>query len=268
MAMTVFSFAQVQKIDNLQVNTTLTPPLVTKVQMDALTPAAGLMVYCTDCVPAGLYVNNGGTFLSQQTFVASDAGVVLAAGEVLSPTGKVWMDKNLGATQVATSSTDVDSYGDLYQWGRNTDGHEIRTSAVVAGPAADATAAGSDFISNATTPFDWLDTPDDTLWNGAVKGAEDPCPTGYRVPTNTELNNELLLFTSNNSVGAFASALKLPVAGFRYHDTGTLTSVGTYGYYWSSTFTGTNAHILRFYSDASMSSSYRTRGYSVRCIKE
>ena len=45
------------------------------------------------------------------------AGVTLAAGEILSPTGKIWMDKNLGATQVATSSTDAASYGDLYQWG-------------------------------------------------------------------------------------------------------------------------------------------------------
>ncbi len=149
MAMTVFSFAQVQKIDNLQVNTTMTPPLVTKVQMDALTPTAGLIVYCTDCVPEGFMWTNGGTFLSQQTFVATDTGVVLAAGEVLSPTGKVWMDKNLGATQVATSSTDAASYGSLYQWGRNTDGHESRTSATTAGPVA-AGAEGANFITSAT----------------------------------------------------------------------------------------------------------------------
>ena len=39
------------------------------------------------------------------------------------------MDRNLGASQVATSSDDAASYGDLYQWGRGTDGHQIRTSA-------------------------------------------------------------------------------------------------------------------------------------------
>jgi hypothetical protein len=40
------------------------------------------------------------------------------------------MDRNLGASQVATSSTDPASYGDLYQWGRPADGHQIRTSAI------------------------------------------------------------------------------------------------------------------------------------------
>ena len=44
-------------------------------------------------------------------------------------TGRVWMDRNLGATQVATSRTDAAAYGDLYQWGRGTDGHQLRTSA-------------------------------------------------------------------------------------------------------------------------------------------
>jgi hypothetical protein len=43
-------------------------------------------------------------------------------------TGKVWLDRNLGARQVCTSSTDAACYGDLYQWGRAKDGHESRTS--------------------------------------------------------------------------------------------------------------------------------------------
>ena len=41
-----------------------------------------------------------------------------------STTGRVWMDRNLGATQVATSSIDEAGYGDLYQWGRRKDGHQ------------------------------------------------------------------------------------------------------------------------------------------------
>jgi hypothetical protein len=39
--------------------------------------------------------------------------------DVTNPTtGATWMDRNLGATQVATSSTDAAAYGDLYQWCR------------------------------------------------------------------------------------------------------------------------------------------------------
>jgi hypothetical protein len=49
----------------------------------------------------------------------------LVYSTVTSPdTGKVWLDRNLGATQVATSKTDSAAYGHYYQWGRNDDGHE------------------------------------------------------------------------------------------------------------------------------------------------
>jgi predicted secreted hydrolase len=41
-------------------------------------------------------------------------------------TGRVWLDRNLGAKQVATSGHDTDSYGSLYQWGRGKDDHEDR----------------------------------------------------------------------------------------------------------------------------------------------
>ena len=53
-------------------------------------------------------------------------------------TGKIWMDRNLGASQVATSSTDANAYGDLYQWGRAADGHESRTSATTSTNATSA----------------------------------------------------------------------------------------------------------------------------------
>ena len=55
-------------------------------------------------------------------------GTASENGTVTSTTGQVWMDRNLGASRVATSSTDSAAYGDLYQWGRGTDGHEKRTS--------------------------------------------------------------------------------------------------------------------------------------------
>jgi hypothetical protein len=52
-----------------------------------------------------------------------------AVVDVVNPaTGVTWMDRNLGASRAATSSTDADAYGDLYQWGRAADGHQKRTS--------------------------------------------------------------------------------------------------------------------------------------------
>lgn len=41
------------------------------------------------------------------------------------------MDRNLGATRAATSSTDAASYGDLYQWERGADGHQLRNSIII-----------------------------------------------------------------------------------------------------------------------------------------
>jgi len=89
------------------------------------------------------------------------------------------------------------------------------------------------------------------------------------VPTNTELNNELLLFTSTDAAAAFASALKLPVGGYRYFSDGMLFNVGGSGYYWSSTVSGSSAFYLGFASGAAnISITTRAFGFSVRCIKE
>jgi uncharacterized protein (TIGR02145 family) len=185
-------------------------------------------------------------------------------------TGKIWMDRNLGATQVATSSTDVASYGDLYQWGRGADGHQIRTSATTSTLSSTDAPGNTLFI---TSGSDWRSTQNDILWNG-VNGVNNPCPSGYRLPTDTEWNNERLswvqapISSTNTSVGAFASPLKLPMAGYRHRISGAFNSVGAGGFYWSSTVTGTSSFYLNLDSSvASVYSSSRAYGYSVRCIK-
>ena len=234
------------------------PPRLTNAQMSGIATAVeGLMVYCSDCTQKGMYVYTGSVW--EQLAGAS------VGNTVISTTGKAWMDRNLGASRVAISSTDDEAYGDLYQWGRKADGHESRTSTVAAGPVASG-AEGANFITSGTG--DWLSTQDDARW-GATKTANDPCPTGYRVPTETELNAELSLFATNNGAGAYGSALKLTLAGNRLSVNGTLSDVDSNGYYWSSTVTGTNARRLDFSSsNASMDSSLRADGMSVRCIKE
>ena len=249
----------------------LLPPRMTKVQRDAIaTPAAGLIMYCTDCGANGeLQFYNGTTWVN----MVGDT-VAEVTGQVTSGTGQIWLDKNLGATQVATSSNDVASYGDLYNWGRNTDGHQIRTSTTAAGPVASGS-EGANFITGVS---DWLNPRDDTRWNGSTKGTHDPCPSGFRVPTETELeaerNNGGTGFwgtgsLQNNALGAFNSALKLPMAGYRANGTGVLTQVGSNGVYWSSTVSGTSAIYLYFNSgNAYVGGNSRADGFSVRCIKE
>jgi len=194
----------------------------------------------------------------------------LNTGEVYNPTtGKIWMDRNLGASQVATSSTDVASYGDLYQWGRAADGHQIRTSGTISTLSNSDTPGHGNFIINGSSPYDWRSPQNNSLWQG-VSGTNNPCPSGYRLPTVAELDAERLSWSSNNSAGAYASPLKLPVAGIRIPSDGSLDYVGSFGYYWSSTVDGIGSRGLDFNSiDASMSTNfYRADGLSVRCIKD
>ncbi len=253
------------------------PPRVTYAQMNAIvSPAEGLIVYCTDCDPRGIYYYDRIAFLSVLT------GSIPENATVLSGTGKTWMDRNLGATQVATSSIDAASYGDLYQWGRAADGHQVRTSETTA-TLANTVVPGfgnnewdSKFIITSSSPFDWLSPQDDTLWQG-ISGTNNPCPAGYRLPTQleweAEQNNGGTGYwgtgsLQDNRTGAFESVLKLPVAGYRMNHNGAIF-VGV-GVYWSDSVDGRLSKCLFFDSDSSNASSPvdRVNGASVRCIKD
>ena len=190
------------------------------------------------------------------------------AGDVLNPaTGKIWMDRNLGATQVATSSTDAASYGYLYQWGRGTDGHQIRTSGTTGTLSSTDSPGHGNFILAPNSPYDWRSPQNNSLWQGG-SGINNPCPSGYRLPTDAEWNAERLSWSSNNAADAFASPLKLPVAGSRSSSDGSLSNAGSYGYYWSSTISSAYSRGLLFGNTyTSMSTYNRAYGFSVRCLK-
>ena len=189
--------------------------------------------------------------------------------EVTSPTGRIWMDRNLGATRAATSSTDEQAYGDLYQWGRAADGHQKRNSPTTSTiSSSDQPGHGSFILSNSGANWDWRSPQNNNLWQG-VNGINNPCPNGYRLPTDAEWGAERQSWSSNNAAGAFNSPLRLPVAGSRNDSSGSLFDVSSLGSYWSDTADGTYSRSLFFGSGtASMYSSSRADGFSVRCLKE
>jgi uncharacterized protein (TIGR02145 family) len=183
-------------------------------------------------------------------------------------TGRTWMDRNLGATRVATSSTDSEAYGDLYQWGRRVDGHQKRNSSTISTLSTTDTPSHGSFILAPNSPNDWRSPQNNNLWQG-VNGVNNPCPVGYRVPTIAEWTTERQSWSSNNSAGAFASPLKLPLAGGRNSSNGSLEGVGSYGGYWSSSVSGSLAQYLYFSStDANVHDDDRAYGNSVRCLKD
>lgn len=210
--------------------------------------------------------------------------------DVTNPsTGRTWMDRNLGATRVATSSTDHLGYGSLYQWGRGSDGHELiswsnsTTGARVNNGTTTTFSStdqpgNADFILAPNPPYDWRNTSNNNLWQG-VNGTNNPCPSGYRLPTQAEWETERLSWSSQNAAGAFASPLKLPMAGIfdtYINANGSFRLQSTYGWYWSSTTNfnnGCNCNISErlYFTSGSVDNdtdSGRSNAFSVRCIKD
>ncbi len=173
--------------------------------------------------------------------------------------GRTWLDKNLGAVRSAESQTDELGYGDLYQWGRPSDGHQIRTSGTTSTQSD--TPTDSLFITGSS---DWRATDNTDLWNATGTGTNEVCPNGYRLPIEAEFSALVSLDTTDD----FANKLRLPFSGYRHHSTGALTNVETHGHYWTSTITGNNSNYLRISSGGTdFFSTYRGTGFSVRCIK-
>lgn len=131
------------------------------------------------------------------------------------------------------------------------------------------------------------------LWNAnegiadveVVKTATDPCPKGWRVPTQAEWiaigagqssvsgttwdsSNLRLAITGKES----GKSLFLPAAGIRYGGNGGSDLQGKNGYYWSSSVqsNSTYAFFVNLSSTGKLDANTNRRadGYSVRCIQE
>lgn len=180
-------------------------------------------------------------------------------------TGRTWMDRNLGAESVATSIDDANSFGDLYQWGRENDGHQLRNSSTTNTLSNTNSPGHSDFILGSS---DWLTNADDNLWQG-INGENNPCPPGFRLPTEEEFEAERLSWDSNNAEGAFNSPLKLPVGGARSRMSGNIGNIGTFVGYRTSTVYGSEVRLMGIsLADAFMGTRDRADGNCIRCIKE
>ena len=180
-------------------------------------------------------------------------------------TDRIWMDRNLGALQVADSITDTASFGDLYQWGRSSDGHQLRNSQTTNDISNNDTTGHSYFI---LADSDWRSPPNDSLWQGLL-GINNPCPEDFRLPTENEFEEERLTWSSNDADGAFNSLLKLSLAGARSRMNGAIGNVGTFSGYRTSTVNGTLSRVLGIgQSNSQMGNRDRADGNCVRCIKD
>ena len=222
-------------------------------------------------------------------------------GTITSPvTGKVWLDRNLGASRVCQSIDDEQCYGDYYQWGRGADGHEKANSSISTTQldisywnSNYSYTDSSDFIapdgsnSQYVSAYDWAnydyygDEARLSFWNKT--DGSGVCPAGFRVPSKDELQAELIQSIKSsgengnvysedeNSTGAFNSFLKIPSAGKR-KENGELIGQGQVTYlYANSVHRLRGEWVWQYYASMYNSSVdyykyYKAQGVPVRCI--
>lgn len=114
----------------------------------------------------------------------------------------------------------------------------------------------------------------------------NPCPDGWRVPTNQEMKS--LLGTTSvwvkankggtdglpgrwigyDADGERANSLFFPAAGYRDLKSGARKSRNTYGAYWSDDVIGSAAKGFDFTSgELAIGDGLKAYGFSVRCVK-
>ncbi|MDE6483118.1 MAG: fibrobacter succinogenes major paralogous domain-containing protein, partial [Rikenellaceae bacterium] len=188
--------------------------------------------------------------------------------------GAYWKKYNVNsvgnlATALPSECTGVrtNSLGRLYQWGRN-----------VAWGSDVSSASGWNTSTNTDSNSEW---PSNT----------NPCPSGFRVPTDIEYQNLanacIVEFYNNGSdwannnygyitlVSKTNSKLKLefPAVGRRAYWDGGRTNYGTNGFYWTSVgdkVNTVNAHDIGFNSGGitTAGNDNKRNGFSVRCVRQ
>ncbi|WP_407476609.1 FISUMP domain-containing protein [Elizabethkingia anophelis] len=189
---------------------------------------------------------------------------------------KEFMCQNLGSTEgINPFSPEAGNHGAKYQWGAQKE----ETGRYIS--------QANDQSNSGSIPG-WNSTPKpDGSWSDTSKTANDPCPSGYRVPTKAQwqavINNNpniervgswdengnyttALYFRSSSNI----RTLMLPAAGYRHYAGGALlSSRGENGYFWSTSEAVSNASYLSFGSTrVNVNGDNRSYGLSVRCVAE
>ena len=191
-------------------------------------------------------------------------------------------------------------FGKMYQWGRKWG---VGYSTDYDASAADMVEGGNITVAEANVPANanvfymmssgnnqshWFtDASFENVWNAGdidapVKSVYDPCPDGWRMPTQAEMKalvakksafvevdgQEGYWFSGSTAYAEGVPAIFLPAAG-DINNKCKGNSRNNYGRYWTSTVRETSSliyYITFSSSAASVASGGSVNGYSVRCV--
>jgi len=195
---------------------------------------------------------------------------------------RTWLDRNLGASEVAAGPYDEAAFGHYYQWGRSADGHQEGTSDT--NDTLATTLDGSDtntdwygkFILSNRTNLDWVTSTVDNngslranTWSIPYDEVTNPnqvCPCGYIVPTAQDFVD------LNLSNPANADIFKIAYTDRRAAEDGSipLPTDRKLAIFWTTTHDNNDSHYYAMYFGEPgkiWDNGKRGAGVPVRCIK-
>ena len=261
----------------LDVNSTsrgFLPPRMTCAQRNMIVnPAAGLMIYCTDCANGEMQYYNGSNWMCMSIGIGSDSFVNLPSVTIGS---QIWSSKNLDV-QTYRNGDVIPQVTDRTTWANLTSGawcwynNDSASYASIYGKLYNWSAVND---PRGLAPRGWH-VPTDAEWNRLVKyihaGADTNCVNCYQSTIAGGAMKSTTLWSSPNA-GATNSSGFTGLPGGGRGNGGYFDNVGVYGSWWSASENDAGLAWYRFlyYNRSDVSRHYDNKSYgcSVRVVRD